>query len=267
MTVGSFFPQIASRPTFILTGDQDWAPDWALRKTLELVGSYDLPFHLFVTNPSEALSVPAEICDLTLGIHPNFLPDSTHGKTNDDILDACQELVPAATTVRCHAFAENTHILRQLVARGFSADSNLLSFLQPELVPIVHGAGLLRFPIFLEDDVLLDWTDGIPDVSSTLTDLLFTPGLKIFNFHPSLVALNVPDHDYYDRHRKALFGKRPAGNISPYAGRGIATVLVDLIDTVKAKGFDFMRFPDLVDAAYAELPDTLYKWPKRGSDD
>jgi hypothetical protein len=258
----SFFPQLASKPTFVLTGDQDWAPDWALESTLTLADERSTPFHLFVTNKSPLLAEVATT-GLTLGIHPNFMDGSTHGGNEREVLDTCQAMVPEATTFRCHAFAENTYILRELVARSFTADSNLLAFLQPQLVPIVHGAGLLRFPVFLEDDVLLDWARGELDLGD-VHRYLFTPGLKILNFHPSLVGLNVPNFDYYNERREAMFGSGPNGRaLKPYGGRGIATVLGEIIDAVRDAGFEFVPFPALVSRAYNEVPGELYTWPER----
>jgi len=189
------------------------------------------------------------------------LPGSTHGETDDAVIDSCQKLVLDASSFRCHAFFENTYIIRKLVARGFTADSNLLAFLQPGLVPIVHGAGLLRFPVFLEDDVFLQWASSELDVRR-VARLLCTPRLKILNFHPSLVALNAPTFAYYEARREMLFGAKDTKG-ERFEGRGVETILRDLIATVRQAGYDFASFPSLVDAAYDAVPDDLYTWPGR----
>lgn len=259
-SINTFFPELASKPTFVLTGDQDWAPDWALTAMLALAETEDIPFHLFVTNPSPSIAQqPA--ADLTLGIHPNFLPSSTHGTSDDAVIDSCQALVPGAKSFRCHAFCENTHIVRKLVARGFIADSNLIAFLQPGLVPIVHGAGLLRFPVFLEDDVFLQWASSDLDICQA-TRFLCTPGIKILNFHPSLVALNAPSFAYYDAQREMLAGPEDA-RAERFEGRGVETILRSVIAAVRQAGYEFTSFPALVDAAYSEVPEDLYSWPGR----
>jgi hypothetical protein len=258
------FAEFLDEPTFVLTSDQDWAPDWALSAMLEIVADHDVPLHLFVTNESEPLrgERPAR---MTLGIHPNFLADSTQGASPDEVIDFCLAIVPGADTFRSHAISDNNHILLNLARRGFVADSNLATFLQPGLAPVIHSTGLLRFPIFFEDDVFLWWAS--PDLEpALLRPLLLAPGLKVLNFHPAFVAINAPSVDYFDARRRSLFG--PAGahtQIEPYAGRGVARLLVDLIDTVRGAGFDFISFPELtararacVDRAY---PDGLYRWP------
>ncbi len=248
----------------MLTGDQDWAPEWALEAMLDLVAEERVPYHLFVTNPSPAVRRAAPPPQgLTLGIHPNFLAGSTQGGSEDEVIDHCLGLVPGATTFRTHAFCESSRILRRLAARGLRADSNLLSFLQPGLVPVVLGAaGILRFPVFLEDDVLLDW--AAPDLAlEPLLALLLTPGLKILNFHPTFVALNAPSLAYYEERREALFASPRPQPEEPFAGRGVQSVLREIVRAVRAAGHEFTPFPDLVAGAQLDAP-APYGWPGLG---
>jgi hypothetical protein len=258
------FAEFLREPIFVLTGDQDWAPDWALSEMLGLVAEHDVPFHLFMTNKSNALD--DHKARVTLGIHPNFLPGSTHGASTDEVIDSCLKIVGDANSFRSHAIAEDTLTLFNLASRGFIADSNLVTFLQPEVAPIIHSTGTFRLPVFLEDDVFLWWTD--PELRlESLTPLFFTPGLKVLNFHPSLVGINAPTVAYYNEQRPALFGSpTEQRQLAPYNGRGVATLLVDLIGMVKAAGFDFTPFPQLVDRVCESMrlafPDGLYRWPK-----
>jgi hypothetical protein len=248
-------------PAFVLTGDQDWAPDWALEAMCEVVTAQDVPLHLFVTNDAPVLrDVPARV---TFGIHPNFAVGSSHGRTEDEVIAHCLELVPGASTCRVHRFAESSPILGKLLEHGVVAASHPLSFLQPALVPLIQGTGFLRFPVVLEDDQFLELAQ--PELDLTLAlELLLTPGLKILNFHPVHVALNTPSLDYYARRRAALFSN-PCKPCEPYRGRGVATVLRELIAGVKAAGLAFVPFPAVVAEAYAGLaraapPGGLYDW-------
>jgi hypothetical protein len=258
------FAELLREPTFVLTGDQDWAPDWALGAMLEIVAAHDVPLHLFVTNDCETLhgTLPA---GMTLGIHPNFRDASSHGASPHEIIDFCQSLVPDAVTFRTHAITEDNYILCELARRGFVADSNLVTFLQPGLVPIIHSTGLLRFPIFLEDDIFMWWAS--PELHpGTLSTLFLTPGLKVLNFHPALVGINAPSVAYYDARRPELFGApEPRRRIDPYTGRGVSTLLIDLITAARRAGHTFTPFPELVTRAQACLertfPDGLYRWP------
>ena len=110
--------------------------------------------------------------------------------------------------------------------RGLRYDSNLCLHLQPRLVPLHHATGLLRFPVFLEDDVLLA-RERDRELKAFLP-LLKTPGLKIFNFHPQHVALNTPDVEWYAGVRHGL----DDGRARTYSGRGVRTLLMDLLSAV-----------------------------------
>lgn len=262
MPYSALFESFLAEPVFTLTSDQDWAPDWALASLLEIAEEENIPLHLFATNASRVLgSTEAEV---TLGIHPNFHMGSSHGDTEDEVIETCLELVPDACTFRCHSFYENTTVLRKLLARGLYADSNLLTFLQPQLCPLLHGTGILRFPVAFEDDVFLEW--AAPDLDLTqVLDCLMAPGLKVLNFHPALVALNAPSVDYYNRMRSQLYDASGA-TVEPYDGVGARTVLIDVMRAVRAAGIAFRSFPSLVEEARLSiattLPDGLYRWGK-----
>jgi len=121
---------------------------------------------------------------------------------------------------------------------------------------------VLRFPVFFEDDVFLDL--GGPDLDLTqCLDLLWSPGLKILDFHPALVAINAPSVGHYDAQRPALFGA--AGRPQRHGGRGAATLMTELVGAVLDRGFAFTPFPKVVADAHLALerafPDGLYRWP------
>lgn len=230
------------RPTYVLTGDQDWCPEWALADTIALAADLEVPFHVFATSPSPLLEHPPD--GVTVGAHPNFLPGSSHGATPEEVVATCRAMYPAATTFRTHCFAEATPWLRMLVGAGFPVDSNLCCHLQPDLMPLLHASGTTRLPVFLEDDVLLSVAGETPPASAVRE--LLSPGLKVLNFHPALVASNVPDLEEYDRIRPVLYGSEERVG---WAGRGVRDLLVDLVRIVTAEGLRFEAFPDVADRA------------------
>lgn len=248
-------------PVFVFTADQDWAPEWAVKATLRETLSQDVPLHLFVTNPSRAVEEANVDPRLSLGIHPNFLPGSSHGATVDEVIHHCGELVPDALTFRCHSFFEHTPALAALFARGYRADSNLGLFGQACLQPMLHCTGLLRFPVFFEDDVFYNLAG--PDLSlKPLEPRLFTPGLKVLNFHPALVGANIPSQREYDASRSRLFA--PEAEPLEYENRGVRDVLRELIARIRTAGAEVISFPLLV-AQVDELvqtgrSDALYAW-------
>ncbi len=251
-------------PVFVLTADQDWAPEWAVQTLLDESVAQGVPLHLFVTNQSQMVQRASRDFRLTLGIHPNFMPGSSHGRTVDEVIRHCGALVPGATTFRCHSFHEDTRLLASLFARGYRADSNAGLFLQSHLQPMLHCTGLLRMPVFFEDDVFYNLAGA--DLSlGPLEARLFTPGLKIINVHPALVGANAPSQEFYDANRERLFAA--GGEPVRYQGRGVRHVLQELLARIRAAGAELLSFPELV-AQSASLVEagrgeTLYAWGRR----
>jgi hypothetical protein len=247
-------------PVFSVTGDQDWAPDWALEKSLRMAADLGIPFHVFATNRSPLLDGRP---GLGVGIHPNFLRGSTHGDTGDEVVDHCLELFPAARTSRSHCFAESTPDMISLRRRGIVADSNDCLHLQPGITPQMHCSGLLRIPVFLEDDVLLAHVASVPRFEELLPTL-FSPGLKVFNFHPALLALNTPSAAAYEDARGDLYGGGSFPVPPQESARGIADLLRELVGEVRERGFDFESFEAIVDEALSAVsrtfPDGLCGW-------
>ncbi|GAG84815.1 unnamed protein product [marine sediment metagenome] len=62
-----------------------------------------------------------------------------------------------------------------------------------------HRSGLIRFPIWWEDDVHAKW--GFEFELNLLQNDLQIPGLKIFNIHPLNFMLNVPSKEYYEKYK------------------------------------------------------------------
>ena len=248
-------------PVFAFTADQDWAPEWVMSRFLEQIEAHELPVHVFVTNESGALEDRGGP-SLTLGAHPNFLPGSSHGSTPEEVVSRCRSLVPGATTFRSHAYAESTEIIGLMREAGFSSDSNLCLFLQPAVVPLVHASGILRFPVFLDDDSLLWWGGGSLDLDP-MADVLASPGLKILNFHPTHVALNSPSVEHYRENKQTVYGSG-GGEVEAFDGRGVASLLADLVQRIRSNGHHLASFAEIADDAWKQVASStdpaLYAW-------
>jgi hypothetical protein len=240
-----------AEPVVAITADQDWAPEWALAEFIGFTASEGVPLHVFVTNASETLDQAAARGEVTLGVHPNFLRGSTHGEDPDEVIAHCRALVPPATTFRTHSFHENSHLLQRLRASRFVADSNVCLFLEPDLVPQVHAAGTLRFPVFFEDDSMLRWL-GAAEATKVVPPLFHTPGLKVVNVHPALFAMNAPNLAYYDDHRDAFYS--PARSDSfPYRGAGVATVMAAIVASIRREAVRMESFEHLANSCREHL--------------
>jgi hypothetical protein len=243
-----------SSPVPVLTADQDWAPEWAMERFQAFVEEAELPVHVFVTNRSQALERAAEDPRVTLGAHPNFLPGSSHGETPEQVISTCRSLVPDASSFRSHAYAEDAYTHQMLREAGFETDSNLCLFLQPGIVPLVHANGLLRLPVFLDDDSLLLWDRDRELDLEPMAPALASPGLKILNFHPVLFALNCPSAEHYRLHRDAVYAAGSEAQ-EPFEGRGTATVLAELIERMQVGDSRFSSFEEVAGQAWGALRD------------
>ncbi|MCC7052650.1 MAG: hypothetical protein IT355_05245 [Gemmatimonadaceae bacterium] len=174
----------------LITLDVDWAPDHVIDAVAGQLAAAGVRATWFITHASPAVERLRERGDLfELGIHPNFMPGSTHGATVDAVLAHCLALVPEARVMRTHGLVSSSRLLDEVLARSeIRIDSSLLLRRHPNLgvveQPFPHGV-LARVPIWWEDDVEQLAVDPLWDVSAPGGG-----GLRVLNFHPVHVALN-----------------------------------------------------------------------------
>lgn len=132
----------------VLTTDTEWCSEDDIAALFNLADTLGVPLFPFVTHRSEFLKKRGG----AQGIHPNFLPSSTHGKTYDEVLDHMLAIVPDAVAFRAHCFYSETRLLWKMAARGFKVDCNVLTYLQRR-DPFTNVAGLRTYPTFWSDDV------------------------------------------------------------------------------------------------------------------
>lgn len=230
-------PHLLDEPVFVFTSDIDWASESAIQDTIDFYRGLDAPVHIFATHASEAVNrywieEPANV-----GIHPNFLPGSSHGNKVCDVLDYLLQTFPGVTTSRSHHFFDSSSLVAELSHRGFRLDSNLCLWLEPDLRPLALGAGRhLRYPVFWEDDV--HWTKGNGFAKfADFVDTFFTPGLKILNTHPFSLYLNIGAATEYTA-KKYLSGTVNAVQRAELlnTGYGVRSFITDLSTEIRKRG-------------------------------
>ncbi len=232
-------------PVFCLSCDTDWASDYALEQFDALLRDYEIRPTIFATGPSTVLNAMQREDRAEIGIHPNFLPGSTHGSEPTEIIDTLMNWFPGSEGFRCHSFVDSTPISMEMARRGLRYDSNLLLFLQPNLVPLAHGSGLVRYPVFWEDDV--HW-HHFPDQweLGPLLPALLSPGLKVLNVHPFFQACNIPNGEYYQRikpHIQTLDSASQAELRHP--GQGAETFLRTVLELLRDRDCTIMTLGQL----------------------
>lgn len=237
------------KPVFAFTADQDWAPEWASEFFLAELQRVGVPLHIFRTNPSAAFD---NASDVDQGWHPNFLAGSSHGESPAEVIEYCKSNFPSATTARSHCFREDTFTWRALREAGIVADSQLGTLFQGYLQPVMHWTGIVRLPVYFEDDVFFDVAEGDLDLDK-IVPTLFTPGLKILNFHPTFVACNTPSREYHERMKPRIFSEGSTRSDVTYEGRGTLHVFRELVERIVDGGGRFERFACVVELARSAM--------------
>lgn len=239
------------KPVFCFTADIDWASEEIIQYSHQVVSGDQLKLTYFNTNPSLYLTKLALQKKITMLIHPNFLPDSSHGNSFDEVIDYCKNLVPDADGFRCHRYFEVNDIMDEFVKRGFKFVSNHCTRCETHIKPLWHRSGLLSLPIFLEDGgyLLMDPTLNF----ESLLPRLNTPGLKIINFHPAHMAFNTPDFKY-TRMIKDGMSREAWNNIDSeklkaieYKGVGVRNTIQKIIDFAFNHHYNVLSMHEIYD--------------------
>lgn len=221
---------LSKQPVYCFTSDLDWAPESMIKELMDLFK--DTPLTPFVTHHSRIIEENYRgEKKKYVGVHPNFLPGSTHGDSITQVVTSVMKIWPDTCCFRSHSFFDHYYVGKEFYNWGIEYDSNLCLHLQSNIIPLRHVTGLLRFPVFLQDNHYT-LREGVWDISH-IEDVIDTPGLKIFNFHPIHIALNTPDMEYYESVKETV----KWGDWRDYVnkGKGVRTFLVDLIKLVKQK--------------------------------
>ena len=183
---------------FAITFDIDWAPDFAIEALARTLVERRVKATWFVTHMSPAIESLRDVPELfELGIHPNFLPGSTHGKTPTEILANLQAMVPEATCVRTHSLVQSGPLLQMMIESSLKTDVSLFVPGMAGIQPFefrLKGKSLLRVPYFWSDDYEMEQIIPCWDLNAVLK----VQGLKVMNFHPINTYLNMTNPQAYD---------------------------------------------------------------------
>jgi hypothetical protein len=234
-----------------LTLDVDWAPDCVIDHVAAELRRSGVPATWFVTHAAAAVERLRETPALfELGIHPNFLPGSSHGATVREVLSHCMRLVPEARSMRTHSLVQSSPLLGQVVRETpITVDVSLLlprhQGLQPVQMPLA-GRTLLRLPFYWEDDIEMafatpDWTPLRAEHGGSL---------RILNFHPIHIYLNSTTMGAYQALKAAVPDLQAAtpAQLTPFReqGQGTGWAFRQLVHQLARSG-EAARVGDLAD--------------------
>lgn len=223
---------------YLITLDVDWASDEVIGECARMLLEKRVKATWLITHDSAGIQELAGHGDLfELGIHPNFHEGSTQGSTPEAVLNYLRAIVPGARTVRTHDLFQSSTLLRKMVGEyDIRNDLSLLLPDTPNITPhefhLPEGI-LRRFPTFWEDDAEM----LRPQPAFSLDDPRYqVHGLKVFTFHPILVAMNSSTlDDYQELKSKHATPEVSMSDLRPYtndSGPGAGSLFRELIEHI-----------------------------------
>ena len=211
-----------------LTFDIDWAPEFAIDDLTELLTATRVPVTVFHTHRTGAAERLLKRPNTETAVHPNFLDAPDPAVRLKEVLTA----FPAAKGVRNHRLYYHSGLLGVFHKAGIEYLSNDLLFLQEALQPLYDWSGLVRLPIYWEDDVQSIYFGDRYDLAVLN---LARKGMKVFNFHPIHLFLNTRDVREYRAVKSQLKEERDARKHQK-SGRGIRTLFLELLREIEKSG-------------------------------
>lgn len=237
-------------PVFCFTSDIDWASEDVMHEYFEIINIMEIKPTLFVTHKSSLIEANFQSGKIERGIHPNFLPNSSHGNSFKEVIETCINFAPEAYGFRSHRVFEVTDITH-LLKNNFSYKyfSHQISIFQPSVIPILHESGLINFPVFFEDGTHLY---NKLDINIQNYFRYFTmPGLKVISFHPMNFIFNSPSLSYM-RNIKDTLTREEYQNITEDTiermknkNFGIRNTIIDIINFVKQNNYPIMSMNEI----------------------
>jgi hypothetical protein len=194
--------------------DTDWCPEEVLRYSLALFEKHALPCTVFATGHYETLG-HYDASRIEIGLHPNF-KDTTAEGYEAKLRELCK-MYPQAQGVASHAMMSSTPLLHLFKQCGMKYDRNLLRYKDSNATAFYYFNGLLRLPIFWEDDIWFTVEPGVPFTAELLANESFR---CIFNFHPIHLYLNTESPLHYQSFKAFQHDLK---KLEGYIGKGYGT--------------------------------------------
>lgn len=185
-----------------LTFDIDWAPDESVDVIRRILNQQHIKATFFITHNSDIIR------DLTndgheIGIHPNFLPNSSQGDNPENVIDFLLNIVPQARTLRSHALVQSSPLLETIFSKfpQLKYDLSIFMYGFPLVQPFnwaFEKTSFTRINYNWEDDAAF-FQDGFG-----WDDLYFPGHLSVYGFHPIHVHLNSKDNLNYNELKRSI---------------------------------------------------------------
>lgn len=237
-----------------LSVDVDWAHAEVIADLRAMLDVRGLRATFFVTHAG--VEVPGH----ERGLHPNFRHNGdvvraiianaeeqrvalTEEALCDRIVGAFKAFAPEAKGVRAHSLHYDSLLLPIYRRYGMDYDSSYQIPLVADLAPFWKEYGLLEIPIYFNDHFELKTRATGLDVRKLR---LGEAGLKVILLHPNLVFLNAASNagylaskPFHQDHATLLQAR--------HRGRGIRTLLLELLDEIVAQKLPVLTLGEVSD--------------------
>lgn len=220
----------------VFSMDVDWVPDFVLAWAIHQFKAQGFPVTVFATHETEVLREPSD--GVEVGIHPDFFSHADHKKH----LQELKVLYPEAKGVRAHGLFEYSNLMNMYRSYGLQWDSSQLLYLCSHIMPYRHPSGLIRLPVFFEDD---DYFHDNPDwIIDNLN--LDKPGVKCFDFHPIHLFLNTYSSSQYLYVKEKNFSRESIER-ARYQGddKGVYSFLLRLTQHIRCHSLKVLKMEEV----------------------
>src|SRR2546422_593197 len=105
-----------------------------IRRVADQLVSSEVRATWFVTHDSPILADLRRERLFEVGIHPNFMPESTQGRSQGEVISRLKAMMPEAKTLRTHSLFQSEPLLAELCeAHGFEIDCSVFQQGVPHL--------------------------------------------------------------------------------------------------------------------------------------
>jgi hypothetical protein len=179
-----------------LTVDVDWAPDWAIEELAASISRAKIGATWFLTHETAFVNqVVRSNPDFEIGIHPNFLPSSTHGNSVEEVLARCIAMFPEAVAMRSHSLHQSTRILEKMKEiTGISIDVStyLRDYrnVKPTTAYVAENIEIMQVPFVWEDNLEFAAKNPFWNASDFIINRKSENEITVLDVHPIHYFLN-----------------------------------------------------------------------------
>ena len=238
--------------TVCLSIDVDWASDVVVADIRNMLDERGLKATFFVTHGG--IEVPGH----ERGLHPNFrrngdvmrsLVENAGARTipeeeiYDQLIATFKAFAPEAKGVRAHSLHYDSRLMQIYHRQALEYDSSYQIPMVGNLRPFWKEYELLELPIYFNDHFELK-TGATGFDADNLR--LGEAGLKVILLHPNIVFLNAASNEQYSA-SKPFYHDHERLLEMRHKGRGVGTLVADLLDTLVAKSIPVLTLGEVND--------------------